>query len=316
MPRVDRLSGGRLLRPDRDHVGGVLLGKQTDIRRAGELDGYRFLAVIAEPIPDAGGESFVGDADVLADPETRNARERADRRLEDEAYGPRLALRGQLVVVGVEHDRLRLAGAEAVLEERPARDVVLEKLRETTLACAHRLVDGLGLLFGGLSDQNLPRLFRPPERFVLRLRTPRERVHKVRRRCVDVPLDDGAALHVHEDRARVAAEDVFVVAVDVVVALLARGGATLRQDPLRLEKRRVRIRAQVRKVDAAEDSVPVHIVALRAPQVLLRLANLGRRVEDAAARELLAHDEHPLLQAVRLWILRQEIPPERRGHEG
>src|SRR5438552_4648980 len=151
MPRVDRLSGGRLLCPDRDHVGRVLLGKQTDIRRAGELDGYRFLAVIAEPIPDAGGESFVGDADVLADPETRNARERAGRRLEDEAYGPRLALRGQLVVVGVEHHRLRLAGAEAVLAERPARDVVLEKLRKNTHAFAQRLVVGSRLHLGGLS---------------------------------------------------------------------------------------------------------------------------------------------------------------------
>src|SRR5437773_4210840 len=275
MPRVDRLSGCRLLRPDGDHVGGVLLGKQTDVRRAGELDGYRFLAVIAEPIPDAGGESFVGDADVLADPETGNTRERSGRRLEDEADGPRLALRCQLVVVGMQHDRLRLAGAEAVLEERPARDVVLEKLGETTLACTYGLVDGLRLLLGGLSDKDLSCLFRAPQRFVLRLRTPRQRVDKVRRRCVDVPLDHGAALHVHEDGARVAAEYVLVVAVDVVVALLAGGGAALRQDPLRLEKRRVRIRAQVRKVDAAEDSVPVHVIALRAPQVLLRLAHLG-----------------------------------------
>src|SRR5438552_9741531 len=155
MPRVDRLSGGRLLCPDRDHVGRVLLGKQTDVRRAGELDGYRFLAVIAKPIPDAGGESFVGDADVLADPKTRNARERAGRWFEDEADGPRLALRGQLVVVGVQHDRLRLAGAEAVLEERPTRNVVLEKLREATLAGTHRLVDGLRLLLGGLTDKDL-----------------------------------------------------------------------------------------------------------------------------------------------------------------
>src|SRR5438105_2633117 len=88
MPRVGRLSGGRLLRPDRDHVGGVLLRKQTDVRRAGELDGYRFLAVVAEPIPDPGGEPLVGDADVLADPKARNARECAGRGLEDEAHGP------------------------------------------------------------------------------------------------------------------------------------------------------------------------------------------------------------------------------------
>src|SRR5437773_12499406 len=104
MPRVDRLSGGRLLRPDRDHVGRVLLGKQTDVRRAGELDGYRFLAVIAEPIPDARGAAFLGDADVLADPETRNARDRSGRRLEDEADVPALALRCQLAVVGSDHE--------------------------------------------------------------------------------------------------------------------------------------------------------------------------------------------------------------------
>src|SRR6266550_7554024 len=128
MPRVDRLSGGRLLCADRDHVGGVLLGEQTHVRRARELDRYGFLAIVPEAIAHAGGEPFVGDADVLADPEARNTRERASRRLEDEAHGARLALRGQLVVVRVEYHRLRLADAEAVLKERAARNVVLEKL--------------------------------------------------------------------------------------------------------------------------------------------------------------------------------------------
>ena len=61
--------------------------------------------------------------------------------------------------------------------------------------------------------------------------------------------------------------------------------------------------------------MPVHIVALSAPEVLLRLADLGRRVEDAAARELLTHDEHPFLQGVGFGVLRQEVTPERRSNE-
>ena len=114
----------------------------------------------------------------------------------------------------------------------------------------------------------------------------------------DVPLDHRATLHVDEDRAGIAAEDVLVVAVDVVVALLPRGGPALGEDPLGFEERRVRVRAEVREVDPAEDAVPVHVVALRSPEVLLRLTDFGGRVEDAAAGELLAHDEHPLVESV------------------
>src|SRR5438045_3043175 len=222
MPRVDRLSGGRLLRPDGDHVPGVLLGQQTDVRRAGELETYRFFAVVAQAVAHAGGEAFVGDADVLADPETGNARERAGRRLEDEAHRARLALRSQLVVVRVQHDRLGLSDAEAVLEERAARDVVLEKLRETALPRAHGVVNGFRFFFRGLADENLAQLLGATQRLVLGLRPARERVDEVGRRRVDIPLDHGAALDVNEDRARVAAEDVLVVPVDVVVALLPR----------------------------------------------------------------------------------------------
>ena len=161
----------------------------------------------------------------------------------------------------------------------------------------------------------MPDLLGAAQLVVLRLGTAGERVDEIRRGRVDVPLDDRAALHVHEHRAGVPAEDVLVVAVDVVVARLARGDATLGQDPLRLEQRRVRVGAQMREVDAAEDAVPVHVVALRAPEVLLSLAHFHRRIEDAAARELLGHDEHPLVERVRLGVLREEVAPERRGHE-
>src|SRR6267378_6560384 len=275
MSRFDRFSRGRLARPNSDEVGGVLLRKQTDVRCAGELDTYRFLAVVPQPVANAGGKPFVGDANVLPYTEAGDAREGARRRLEDEAYGARLTLRGQLVVVRMQHDRLGLSDAEAVLEERAARDVVLEQLRETALFCAHRLVDGLRLFFGGLPDEDLPKLLSPPKCFVFGLRPARERVHEVGGGRVDVPLDDGAALHVDEHRARVPAEDVLVVAVDVVVALLAGRGAPLRQDPFRFQERRVRIGADVREVDPAEDAVPVHVVPLRTPEVLLGLTDLG-----------------------------------------
>ena len=151
---------------------------------------------------------------------------------------------------------------------------------------------------------------------MLRLGPARERVDEVGRRRVYVPLDHGAALDVHEHRTGVAAEDVLVVAVDVVVALLAGRGPPLRQDPFRLEKRRVGVGAKVREVDAAEHAVPVDVVPLRAPEVLLRLTDLRGRVEDAAARELLADDEHSLLQAIGLGVLREKVAPERSGHEG
>ena len=67
----------------------------------------------------------------------------------------------------------------------------------------------------------------------------------------------------------------FVVAVHVVVALLARRDAALGEDALRLQERRVRVGAQMREVDPAEDAVPVDVVPLAAPEVLLRLAHLG-----------------------------------------
>src|SRR2546425_9321977 len=69
------------------------------------------------------------------------------------------------------------------------------------------------------------------------------------------------------------------------------------------------------KVNAAKDAVPVDVVALSPPEVLLCLAHLGRRVEDAAARQLLADDEHPLVQGVRLGVLREEVSPERCAYE-
>src|ERR1700694_2791893 len=120
MPRVYRLSRGRLPRADGDDVARVLLREQTNIRRAGELETYRFLAVIAKAVAHARGEPLVGDANVLTDPEAGNARERSRRRLEDQAHGARLALRRELVVVRVQHDGLGLTDPEAVLEERAA----------------------------------------------------------------------------------------------------------------------------------------------------------------------------------------------------
>src|SRR5207237_9878966 len=131
-------------------------------------------------------------------------------------------------------DRFGLAHAEAVLKERAARGVVLEKLRKAAFTRPHRLVDRLLLFLGCLSDKHFAGLLGTTERLVLRLRMARKGVHEVGRRRVDIPLDDSAALHVHEDGARVAPEDVLVVAVDVVIALLARSGAPLRQDALRL----------------------------------------------------------------------------------
>src|SRR5256712_7267598 len=231
MPRVERLPYCRLARSDSDHIGWVLLGEQPDVRRAGELEADRFLTIVAQAIAHPGGEPLVGDADVLPDPETGNARECARRRLENEAHRACLPLWGQLVVEPVQHDRLGLPDAEAVLEERTARDVVLEELREAALASTHRLVDGLRLFLGGLADEDLAGLLGAAERFVLRFGSARKRVHEIRRRRVDVPLDDRPALHVHEYRARVAAEDVLGIAADVAVALLSGGGATLRQDP-------------------------------------------------------------------------------------
>ena len=119
----------------------------------------------------------------------------------------------------------------------------------------------------------------------------------------------------HEHGAGVAAEDVLVVAVDVVVALLTRRDAPLGEKPLGAQERAVRVRAKVRQVYPAEHPVPVDVVGLRAPEALLGLPDLGRRVEDAAARELFGHDEHPLVERVRLRILRQEVAPRRQRDE-
>src|SRR6266508_3511752 len=312
---LHRLRDRRLARTQRDDVGALVLTHETEIRRARERQLDRLFAVVAQAVAHSRGEPLVGDADVLADPEARHRRERADRRLEREAHGPRFTLGGERVIHRVQAHRLVASDAEAVLEERAPRRIVVEQLRQTALLRTDRLVDRLRFLLRGPAYQHLARLLGATQVLVLGFGPPRERVDEIRRRCVDVPLDHGAALHVHEHRASVPAEDVLVVAVDVVVALLAGGDATLREDSLGLEQRRVRVRAQVREVDTAEHAVPVHVVALRAPQVLLRLPNLLRAIEDAAASELLRHDEHALVQRVRFGILREEVAPEWRGHE-
>src|SRR3954467_10349726 len=108
MAGVQLLSRCRFPRSDRDHVSWVLLRKQAEVRCAGELETDRFLAVVTQAVTHASREAFVGDADVLADPEAGDARERARRRLEDEADGAGLALRGELVVERVQHDRVGL----------------------------------------------------------------------------------------------------------------------------------------------------------------------------------------------------------------
>src|SRR5438309_2076568 len=108
--------------------------------------------------------------------------------------------------------------------------------RFDALVPANRIVDRLRLFLGGLADEDLAGLLGAAELLVLGLRPTRERVDEIRRRRVDVPLDDGAALHVHEHRAGVAAEDVLVITVDVIVARLAGGDTPLRQDALRFEQ--------------------------------------------------------------------------------
>ena len=296
--RIEWLAGRGLLRPGGDRVHRILFGEKADVRRARERDGDALLALVAQPVADPGREPLVGDADVLADPQTRDRRERPLRRLQDEAHRARLALRCELVVDGVEKDGVGSSGAEAVLEERAPRDVVLEELGQAALPRAHGLVDRLRFLLGGLADQDLAGLFGPAQGFVLRLGPSGQRIDEVRRRRVQIPLDHRSALHVDEDRAGVPTEDVLVVAVDVVVTLLPRRGTALREDPLGLEQRGVRVGPQVREVDPAEHAVPVDVIPLCAPEVLLRLTDLRRRVENAAARELFADDEHPLVQPV------------------
>ena len=150
---------------------------------------------------------------------------------------------------------------------------------------------------------------------MLRLRPAREGIDEVDGGVVDVPLGDGAAKRMDDDRSVIAAEEVLLIAVDVVVALLAGGDSPLREVPLRFQQRRVRVGAQVRQVDAAEDAVPVDVIALPAPEMLLRLAHLGRGVEDAAACEVLGDQEHPLVQRVRFGVAIEELPPLPAAHQ-
>ena len=91
--RFDRLAGRRLARAQRDRVVRVGLIQEPDVRRAGERELDRLLALIAQPITNASRQAFVRDADVLADPEARHRGEEARRRLERERYGARFALR-------------------------------------------------------------------------------------------------------------------------------------------------------------------------------------------------------------------------------
>src|SRR5206468_6692252 len=143
------------------------------------------------------------------------------RRLEREADGARLALRRERVDLSSEVHRVGSAGLERVLEERSSRGVVFEQLGEAALLGPHGLVDRLRRRVRGLPDEDLARLLGAAQRIVLGLRSTRERVDEIRRRRIQIPLDYRAALHVYEHRADVAAEDVLVVPVDVVVALLA-----------------------------------------------------------------------------------------------
>jgi len=236
--------------------------------------------------------------------------------LEDEAHRARFALRGELVVQAMKHDRVVPADLEAVLEERAAADVVLEQLGEAALLRADRLVDRLRILVADLTDLHLAGLLGPAEVVVLGLGTARERVDEVGRRGVDVPLDHRATLDVDEDRPGVPAEEVLVIPVDVVVTLLAGGHAALGEDALGLEQRVIGVGAEVRQVEPAEHAMPVDVVRLRAPEVLLGLTDLRRGVEDAAPGELLGDDEHPFVQGVRLGVLGEEVPPGRHRHEG
>src|SRR5205807_1679429 len=122
---LERLAGGRLARAEGDEVAGIRFAHERDVRRARERERDRLLAVVAQAIAHAGREPFISDADVLADAESRDAREGAGRRFEDEAHRARLALRREHVRERVQADRVRTADLEAVLEERPARVVVL-----------------------------------------------------------------------------------------------------------------------------------------------------------------------------------------------
>src|SRR5439155_16151410 len=129
----ERLARRRLARAEGDEVANVRLAHERDVGRAREGQGDAVFAIVAQAVAHAGCEALVRDADVLADAEARQARERTGRWLEDEAHGARLALRRELIRQRVEAHRVLATDAEAVLEEGPARVVVLEELHEATL---------------------------------------------------------------------------------------------------------------------------------------------------------------------------------------
>ena len=72
-------------------------------------------------------------------------------------------------------------------------------------------------------------------------------------------------MDVHEHRPGVAAEQVLVQTVDVVVALLAGRDATLGEQALRAKERAVRVGAEMRQIEPAEHPVPVDVVRLGTP---------------------------------------------------
>src|SRR5438132_12121129 len=139
---LERLRRRRLPCPKGDERAGVRLAHERDGRHARERELDRALAVIAQAIPNAGGETLVRDPNVLPQAEAGDARERAGRRLEDEAHRARLALRGELIGQRAKAHRVVAADLEAVLEERWARIVVLEQRHDPALLRADSLVDG------------------------------------------------------------------------------------------------------------------------------------------------------------------------------
>src|SRR5207247_6454008 len=124
VPNIDRLARRGLVRPVRDHFGGVLLRQESHVRRTRELERDRLFAVVAQPIAHSRGEALVRDPYVLADAEPGHARQRARRRLEDEAHGAGFALWCELVVVDVQDEGLGVIDAGAVLYERASRYVL------------------------------------------------------------------------------------------------------------------------------------------------------------------------------------------------
>src|SRR5438067_668686 len=137
---VDRLAGGGLPRADSDDIGRAGLRQQAQVAGARELERNPLLAVVAQAVAHSRGQALVRDAHVLPNAEPRDGRERTRGRLEDQAHGARLALRGELVVIRVQDHWLGFPHAHAVLEERAPRRIVFEELRESALARAHGLV--------------------------------------------------------------------------------------------------------------------------------------------------------------------------------